>query len=835
MAEPWNPNAPAVYGLETPLIRSGSVHLADYSAGICQAIKALVTEGTEFVTLPMPLGNVLVETNRVGPFAVDVYDADPLDLVAATRTVYAPNAFTDRVVFVTAAGATTNLHLSVDEGSDTPDHSDYVYAPTTAASRIDWQFGSAAFPASQRVYDVKVRARVRGGDIGFQFVNAGVAAGQKIKTGYTGVVGTTGFRTVELSFGERCPWTGEPWVSADVQALDAGTIELRMSREDNSTSFFAPTVAALDLVVLHGVEHRVARGIEDAMRGITGSETEFADVPLETPAGAVWSKVAGTTYYVVVRRARLEQNPYIVYEPVAPVSAFDVYWTDPPADAATSVTFPQSFTVTTGSGGRVQSKGPSSSRRYALFFNSFGTDLLDFTAYPTTDSQVYGTVAAADLDDGPVRQRFVGPATASYAAVRLALVPGPVGSAETMTIKVKNATTLVQLGSTITLDRETLTEQGTLLGSGDAGEVWQVQLVFSAAPAIVNGTAYYLELEGGDMLPVYADAPHAPGRAESDSNWPYYQNEQALSLGEHAGEVGFGSNETRLYLNVGTADEIQLAAGDLLFVLGQAPAALVGFAAATNEQLLTSVTPDTETCPSIDGMPLAQLSWTASALADADFLRYELQRYDLFSDTWTTIALLTSKSATTWFDPDARFGVTEGYRVRQVRTGEVPSDWSATVSVTLDAPGCGLFFTVAEEQELNAAYLDVYGGGPASREFDMLDSAVYVPMHGRDYQVAFRSLETRGITFTRTLLLNALSALAVPTVGTFDPLRELARANVSAVCVRDHEGNRWYMGLDVAGASIRQPGEFAYAQVVFTEVAGAPMPYEGRGQQLGGS
>jgi hypothetical protein len=836
MALPWNPNSPAVYGIEVPLIRSGRTNLLSYTKGICQKVRSSAAQTVRWFYFPMPVQDRNTEFDRVGPFAVDVYDADPLDTVPATRTHYGPNAFTDRVVFVTAAGATTNLHLSIDEGVDTADHSDYIYAPTTAASRIDLQFGTAAFPASQRIYDVRVRARVRGGDLGFQFVNAGAAVGQKIKTGYTGVVGSTGFRTVTLSFGEVCPWTGEPWVSADIQALDAGTFELRVSREDNASGFFAPTIAAVDLDVLHGTEHRVARGITDGLFGLA-SEAEWAQVLIETPAGAEWSKLNATDYWIVLRRARLEQNPYIAYEPVAPREGFDVHWVEPPAGAEDSTTWPLSFEVTTGSGGRVQAKTADSQRRYAMGWIT--GDHPDFTTFPGADTQPLGTVDAIDLDDGEVRQLFASPASASFGSIRLAFVPGPVGSVEQTTVKIRRHSDDVQMGSTITLDRETLTEQGTRLGNGTPGEVWEIQRVFSTAPVLVLGTAYYVEIEGGDMRPVFVDAPH---HGEVDVTFPFYTYDNvdptnsAYNMGNALAHRTFDNDQTERLLVGGGGDDTHWA-GDLLFVIGQSPATLTNLSIDQDEQLLTHATPDTEQCPSIDGLPLARVSWTASALSDADFLRYEVERYDPTTDTWTQIARLTSKSATTWYDPDIRFGVAEAYRVRQVRSGEVPSEWlgDTTTSIYIEAPGCGLYFTVAEDQEWNLAALDVYGGGPADRDFDWLDRKVLVPMFGRDYQVAFSPTETRGVTFQRTLLLNAISAMALPTYDTFDPLRDLARAPVSAVCVRDHEGNRWYCALDVPSGKLRASGEFAWAQVAMTEVAGGPLAYEGRGQSLGGS
>lgn len=830
MALPWNPNAPAVYGIEDAMIRHGRTRLSTFSKAFIQKLVSQATETVKYVVLPFPLPDAEMG-ELAGPdfkyeAMLDVYTSDPTQL-EYTFTSFTPNAFTDRVGWTDQAAGTANLHLVVDESPDAPDYSNYIIDTTVGSThKVDFQFGTAAWPAGRRVLDVRVRARVRGGDIGFQLTGAS----DKIKTGYTGVVGSTGYRTVSVNFGENDPSTGKPWTQAGIQAFDTTANEVRVSREDGSVGFFSPTIAALELQILWIPETRVAYGTSSFFWNL---EPEFS-FTMGTPAGATsWAKVAGTTYWLVWRRMRGEQNPYYVFDPFPAQDHFDVPWVEGIALGSNPV-WPQSYVADTGVGGRVTSLGAPADRRAMYGISTDAVNGQPDVTFPTT-GQPYGEVDAADLSLGAVRQRIVAPATASYGAVRLAFVPGPVGSEAVTTIRIRNASTLATVGGTATLTREQLTETGTLLGAGTPGEVWSVQVVLSAAAALVNGTAYFLEVSGGDMRPVYLDVPD--GRAQ---NFYTAGAPSSFLTPDWIGQLSFGDDDARAIIEVGAPTQYESGATDLLFSIAQQPAALTGFTATVTEQQLTNPTPDLEDmpggCPSVTALPVVQLSWTATALGSS-FLRYEVQRFDQLRAVWDTIALLTSPTATTWFDPDARFGVAEFYRVRQIRTGEVPSAYSAGfTTATITAPGCGLFLTVAEDQELNLAALDVYGSNSSpERDFTFLDEKVLVPMHGRDYQVAFQPLETRGAAFSRTILLNAITALPAPSFDAFDVVRTLARAPVSAVCVRDHEGNRWYCAMVVPSGKLRQPGEFAYVEVAFTEVGAGPVPYEGQGQQLGGS
>ena len=247
------------------------------------------------------------------------------------------------------------------------------------------------------------------------------------------------------------------------------------------------------------------------------------------------------------------------------------------------------------------------------------------------------------------------------------------------------------------------------------------------------------------------------------------------------------------------------------------------------------------------GIRYHQLSWDAvNDLAVAGFAYYEVQRRDttMPADEWETIAEITSVTVTAMDDYEARVGVVSSYRIRQVHEDGYTSEWSATVTSTIVAPGVTgtgvdssvLILTTNHNPSGNLAYVTAYEGrgGVPEQDFTFPEGGQtgLQSMYGRDYRVAFRPLERAGTEFTRTLLLNAAGVPTLTADKTALALRDLAWDTVPYVCTRDERNNRWLTSVSVPGSATRDvpsAGHLVLAPATFTEVTGTPAPvdYEG--------
>jgi hypothetical protein len=192
---------------------------------------------------------------------------------------------------------------------------------------------------------------------------------------------------------------------------------------------------------------------------------------------------------------------------------------------------------------------------------------------------------------------------------------------------------------------------------------------------------------------------------------------------------------------------------------------------------------------------------------------------------------------TVFNDFEARIGVATSYRIRLIGLYGFEGPWSDEVSALLLAPGviigCPgghiLTFTSNERQSgaINLAYSSVWFEQNVTEDFTFPEASFVQlqPMYDRDFFTAFRPTERGGEQFTRTVLVQA-AAIDPETLADFRSLRDMAWGNVSYICVRDEDGNRWFATVAVPGGRVLNNRRLYMAPVQIAEVTATPSPVD---------
>lgn len=381
---------------------------------------------------------------------------------------------------------------------------------------------------------------------------------------------------------------------------------------------------------------------------------------------------------------------------------------------------------------------------------------------------------------------------------------------------------------------------------------------FDALPEIANGWKEvtldldppYVSVGGSVVTRWNFDAstdPDIPWEVLGVEVNPYQETAGAYSAATYGGTTAFATDENN--------DDINADFALMLIESMPVPANL-------------TVTPAVQALALVDeacGLPVTaiptgiryhQLSWDpVNTLAVAGFAYYEVQRRDttMPPDEWETVAAVTAVTTTDADDYEARVGVVSSYRVRMVHQDGYTSAWSTVATGTITAPGVTgtgvdssvLILTSNHDPAGNLAHVMVWDGDAAPpQEFSYAEGGqtTLQRMYNRDYAVAFRPLERGGVSFTRTLMLNALGVPTLTLDRTANPLRNLAWDTLPYVCTRDQASNRWLTTLEVPSSVTRDipsAGHLVLAPVTFTEVTATPAPvdYEGtcQGTRLEGA
>lgn len=229
--------------------------------------------------------------------------------------------------------------------------------------------------------------------------------------------------------------------------------------------------------------------------------------------------------------------------------------------------------------------------------------------------------------------------------------------------------------------------------------------------------------------------------------------------------------------------------------------------------------------------------FTNLLLANATNGYMELQRRDTITD-WQTIMKGTWMATSGFNDYEARIGLLSEYRIRYVNKYGFEGPWSSTVGATIPAPGVTatslgaddevFAFTTNEHQDgsSNLAYSPAWTDS-VREDFAFPESSgqVYQTMYGRDFVTVFRPEERGGTNFTRNILVQA-AAISPPTLEDFTSLRDMAWADVSYICVRDADGNRWFANVSVPSGSVMNYRKLYMAPFNVVQVTDTPSPVD---------
>lgn len=348
------------------------------------------------------------------------------------------------------------------------------------------------------------------------------------------------------------------------------------------------------------------------------------------------------------------------------------------------------------------------------------------------------------------------------------------------------------------------------------GKFHPVQLAMPHA-VLTAALAVYLELASTSTVAWNAVGPRT--RA-------YGVPSDAAAVAAAAASIG---GTTDLATVDGTTDSTL----DFPWSIGTVPTAPSVFAPAltsfANRQGLTG----TAAIPTITGIAL---SWSPTSLGAA-FGYYELQRANLTTLAWESIAQITDESNPYFNDfEQRRNAVAALYRVRVVRADGQISDWTSfAASPKVTTPdACDLILTSNFAPDLTVACQDLEG-----YTYKASDQAAIVVhrIAGRKFPVQFTPSDGRADVFTRTLMLaaNDPNISNAPTGlklwagrGVFDAILALARSTaVPYVALCDGRDHVWYCGIQVGDMIENEPNGIYTAQVTFTEVTDVPAVWIG--------
>lgn len=776
----WNPNDPSVVGPEFFGVSEGADQVLGLTAQIIQGFRSNAAE---------TIGNLRLHhgSTVAGGFG-SVYLAE---IVAVGDEL--PDGFTDETF-------NPNV-LTVEDGTVT----DYTGGPVAVGDIDDWppdyangvrmisrsafslQFATAAFVQTGRIASVGIELVTPYGHAPSAsgtdpqrrtvvwFVNGGTTYGQQTRIIPNNNDAGTAGRLI-VNWGEINPITNLPWTEQDIQDLDTATTVIELNRGLGDAGYWYLEAARLVVIQETSERREAVAAIPVAGATVPAWSTDAA---LIQPDGtANWAKADATDYSLIVRLA--DRGGLLGFGP-------DVLdWTRVVAAAGeTNPADLPGYVADVGNETPFVDESVSVTVVAATALDEVAGTLHPFvlrTTAPATsgDGQPYVEVRTPGVfaTAGATEQELTPGGTDLYAGLRIA-VGWFVGiPADDLVVEVRRRSDNTLMG-TFTITTEDLTAAGPPLPG-------ELVIVETKAPApgisLTSGVQYYLDISSATAV---GDAIWLVGLLAVEGGAGGVTYEEATFAGgtDRADPIGGQA-----------ATAVTFTPADVVAVIDAAVDTPSNWVASAELLAL----PDDQPCP-LDGIPYALLAWDVTALG-ADFAYYQIERLGPDGVTWELIAQITDETVDNFQDQEGRLDETEVYRLRVVRTDGASSYWTDEATVTLAAAGCGYTFTSNEAPELAVGYPDIYQGRPIrGYRFPEADEVQFRIMYGRDFQVAFRPLSRRGVTFERQLVIGGLAAPAAG-VGppAADAIRDLAWATTSYVCVRDQHGNRVYGNLRVS-------------------------------------
>lgn len=799
----WNPTNPDVLGLEYSPGLTGTLPATSYGSstqGVVQSMPSTATESIDEILLFQT--NATPDSTAERPTLLEIFAAGNEIASGISTATYRPNGDVSNTGWENEVGGTSNLYASVDESVfNATDYISAVVSSTTSAT-IRFSFDTAGALTGKRILNVTLTA---------QAYTEGTSVGKLLVRERTGIytaarssqsVDIVGASTYTFDLGEFFQATTDPmpWTINELQGLAAGTHSIALTATGlGSVTLY---VYQVYLTVTYCDENRLAVGTIPHVYGAS-----WKTVNMQTPSGGTlyWPKVSGQNFSVCVRAgswgnasasaysasdrvhgaaATSVGMPYlqgINYVPTADFALYRDLDFQPASEGVPPTATPALAAL----------NAESPKRAFPIIFRDSGVQ--------SVDSQPYGGSTIAVVQTGETVQQEVSDASAQdYAAAIVTCYPFGTTNVSDVTVSLRQRSDDTEMATgTLTYDAWAESPEVT-------GYIYRSVVVLFDTPAtLAPATQYYLDLSATGSTAWFVPLLWS-GQPDA--------NTDANGIGSYGDEtdeatVTSASAETDSYaVDNSTELAIQVVAPP------DAPTDFDAIAAAYPASTCNCATPIAYTA----------ITWTATAL-NADFGYYEIQRSD-DQTAWAKIAHITTEAAQNFEDQEARLGMQSCYRIRVVTSTGVPSAWTASVCVDTLAPGKGYTFTSNEVISMGVAYGDVYESDPGREyQFPEANEVQFRTMHGRDYQVAFRPLTRRGVTFTRRLLISGLAC----TNGTEGPdaadaLRDLAWATLSYVCVRDESGNRWFASLQIPDLLDRHSAEVHTVTLTATEVTNVP-------------
>lgn len=787
----WNPGAPLDIGMQWAADVPANAPISTVGAAPVQQFTATATENVDTLWI------YIDSLSGSGPLVAEVYVAGNEIPTPSGSTTYPPSGVANNNAWLGSPSGSGNPPSAAN--MTTPFDSDYNYSMTAGAT-LDVTFGTGGFSPTYRVYNYQADM-FSTGTVGV----VSTADGTSTPLGPTGTIAilagsisnSSGFEQETLTSGhELLPSRdADGWVIASAAEISKFATAPSSGR---SLTLVSPGSSALvdqfNLVLSAVLENRVAFGI------FTPTSPGWTAIPLKTPSGGTWSKTSGTAYSICVRQPLVPPG-----YTVPSVSWRGLGGSTLPFNAPTCIA------SLDGNGCISGLTTPVSDAVQAFRLSYLGTD--------RAESQSYVAIGALEIWSGQSAYQVVTTTTAASYASIVCLVQtsnGGTDVAPTAPLQVSLTTT----GGTVLAGPVSIQPSQVPPASAiNPGGFQRFQLSFpavalaattnyrilfaSSTPGVAPG--WLVLLEGGSLLATVTANVYNPS-----TTFPGVAYQSIL------GGDTFGTLATQLVAFVAAPSAFSVTVANQPVVNG------FGFFASP--------------VPVTAEIPYALITWSPTGLG-ASFDHYEIHRLDPVTGVWSDIALITTEAISVFADFECRMGLPSAYQMRSVRSDGASSAWTSTQTVTPIAP-CGMmYFVTNENPSLNCAFQDVYSNqgsttidGGAARAYTFKDASdvVLQTIYGRNYEVAFRPIERRGISFTVTLLLNAVFNPAydlpphVASTDLFSPLRNLSTSALSYVCVKNDTGGLWLGSLTVPSGEAVAPGQRYLAVIAVTEVTNVP-------------